>query len=322
MLQPKRTKFRKRSRAASTAWRKGGTELNFGAYGMKALEPGRVTARADRGGAPRHHPPPQARRPRLDPHLPGRAGVARSRPRSAWARARARSSSGSPGSSPAAIMFEIDGVPEDLASEAIRLGAAKLPIGTQVHQAPAGRRGGGVMKAVEVRRKTRRPAERAARPAEEGAVQPALPEGDRAARGYRPRAAGAARHRPRPDHPGRAREGRGRELEERDDAEAHPARDGRQRQERQDGGRVGRAARHAPYLQEVHPALEEVPRARRRQPVQGRRRGADPRVPADLEAQDLEGWSRIGDARSTCARWRGTRPVSRRRAGCSAGSRR
>ena len=52
-------------------------------------------------------------------------------------------------------MFEIDGVPEDLAREAIRLGAAKLPLGHAVREARAGGgRGGGVMKAVKVRRKT------------------------------------------------------------------------------------------------------------------------------------------------------------------------
>ncbi|MEM8648320.1 MAG: ribosomal protein L16, partial [Pseudomonadota bacterium] len=45
MLQPKRTKFRKAHKGRIKGNAKGGTDLNFGAYGMKALEPERVTAR-------------------------------------------------------------------------------------------------------------------------------------------------------------------------------------------------------------------------------------------------------------------------------------
>ncbi len=54
---------------------KGGFELNFGQFGLKAMEPERITARQIEGGPPRHDAPYEARRPRLDPHLPGCAGV-------------------------------------------------------------------------------------------------------------------------------------------------------------------------------------------------------------------------------------------------------
>jgi len=45
MLQPKRTKFRKQHKGRIKGVAKGGSDLNFGTYGLKALEPERVTAR-------------------------------------------------------------------------------------------------------------------------------------------------------------------------------------------------------------------------------------------------------------------------------------
>ena len=44
MLQPKRTKFRKQFKGSIKGLAKGGSDLNFGTYGLKALQPERVTA--------------------------------------------------------------------------------------------------------------------------------------------------------------------------------------------------------------------------------------------------------------------------------------
>jgi large subunit ribosomal protein L16 len=74
MLQPKRTKFRKQHKGRIKGEAKGGSDLNFGTYGLKALEPERVTARqieAARRAMTRHM---KRAGSRVDPHLPGRAG--------------------------------------------------------------------------------------------------------------------------------------------------------------------------------------------------------------------------------------------------------
>ena len=95
MLQPKRTKFRKAFKGRIHGNAKGGTELNFGAFGLKAMEPERITARQIEA----------ARRAiTVTSSAPGACGSAfsrtspfrRSRPKSAWARARACRNSGSP----------------------------------------------------------------------------------------------------------------------------------------------------------------------------------------------------------------------------------
>ncbi|MBO0663854.1 50S ribosomal protein L16 [Jiella sp. MQZ9-1] len=133
MLQPKRTKYRKAFKGRIHGTAKGGTALNFGAYGLKALEPERVTARQIE--AARRAITRQMKRQgrvwiRIFPDLPvtskptevrmgkGKGGV------DYWA-ARVH---------PGRIMFEIDGVPEDIAREALRLGAAKLPVRTRFIQ--------------------------------------------------------------------------------------------------------------------------------------------------------------------------------------------
>lgn len=130
MLQPKRTKYRKAHKGRIHGLAKGGYELNFGSYGMKALEPERVTARQI-----------EAARRAITRHLK-RAGRV-------WIRvfpdkpvtkkpAEVRMGKGK-GSveywvavvKPGRILFEIDGVPAELAQEAIERGAAKLPIKTK-----------------------------------------------------------------------------------------------------------------------------------------------------------------------------------------------
>ena len=76
MLSPKRTKFRKAHKGRIHGLAKGGTSLNFGAFGLKALEPERVTARQIESARRAITRSMKPRRPRVDPHLPGRAGVA------------------------------------------------------------------------------------------------------------------------------------------------------------------------------------------------------------------------------------------------------
>ena len=130
MLQPKRTKFRKAFKGRIHGKAKGGTELNFGAFGLKAMEPERITARqieAARRAITRHMKRVGKVWIRVFPDVP----VSR-KP----AEVRMGSGKGSPEFwvcrvAPGRIMFEIDGVPADLAREALTLGAAKLPIRTR-----------------------------------------------------------------------------------------------------------------------------------------------------------------------------------------------
>ncbi len=131
MLQPKRTKFRKAFKGRLHGNAKGGTELNFGSYGLKAMEPERVTARQIE--AARRAITRQMKRAgrvwiRVFPDLPVskkptevRMGKGKGSPEF-WA-ARVK---------PGRIMFELDGVSDEVAREALRLGAAKLPIKTRV----------------------------------------------------------------------------------------------------------------------------------------------------------------------------------------------
>jgi large subunit ribosomal protein L16 len=131
MLSPKRTKFRKAHKGRIHGTAKGGTTLNFGAYGLKAVEPARVTARqieAARRAITRHMKRVGKVWIRIFPDVP----VSR-KP----AEVRMGSGKGTPEYwvcrvHPGRIMFEMDGVPKQLAHEAFALAAAKLPIKTRV----------------------------------------------------------------------------------------------------------------------------------------------------------------------------------------------
>ena len=130
MLSPKRSKYRKAHKGRVHGLAKGGTTLNFGAYGLKAADPGRITARQI-----------EAARRAITRHI-GRAGRV-------WIRVfpdvpvsqkpaevRMGSGKGSPEFwicriKPGRIMFELDGVAPDVAREAFTLAAAKLPIATR-----------------------------------------------------------------------------------------------------------------------------------------------------------------------------------------------
>lgn len=130
MLQPKRVKYRKHQRGRMTGKASGGTTLNFGDYGLVALEPAWVTARqieAARIAMTRH-----VRRGgqvwiRIFPDKPVTAKPAETR---------MGSGKGSPEYwvavvKPGKVLFEISGIPEELAREAMRLGAHKLPMKTK-----------------------------------------------------------------------------------------------------------------------------------------------------------------------------------------------
>ena len=130
MLSPKRTKFRKAHKGRIHGNAKGGTVLNFGAYGLKALEPDRVTARqieAARRAMTRHMKRAGKVWIRIFPDVPVsqkpaevRQGKGKGNPEF-WA-ARVK---------PGRIMFELDGVPLEIAKRAFELAAAKLPIRTK-----------------------------------------------------------------------------------------------------------------------------------------------------------------------------------------------
>lgn len=131
MMQPKRTKFRKAHKGRIKGTAKGGTTLNFGSHGLKAVEPERITARqieAARRAITRHMKRAGRVWIRIFPDLP-----VSSKP----AEVRMGKGKGSPDYwatrvHPGRIMFELDGVSDEIAREALRLGAAKLPIKTRV----------------------------------------------------------------------------------------------------------------------------------------------------------------------------------------------
>jgi large subunit ribosomal protein L16 len=131
MLSPKRTKYRKAHKGRIHGAAKGGSDLNFGAYGLKAVNPDRVTARqieAARRAITRHLKRLGRVWIRVFPDVP-----VSTKP----AEVRMGSGKGTPEFwvcrvHPGRIMFEIDGVSEQVAREAFALAAAKLPIRTKV----------------------------------------------------------------------------------------------------------------------------------------------------------------------------------------------
>ena len=133
MLSPKRTKYRKAHKGRIHGDAKGGTSLNFGAFGLKAMEPERITARqieASRRAITRAMKRAGRVWIRIFPDVP----VSR-KP----AEVRMGSGKGSPEFwvarvKPGRIIFEIDGVPAETARAALTLGAAKLPIKTKFIQ--------------------------------------------------------------------------------------------------------------------------------------------------------------------------------------------
>ena len=130
MLQPKKTKYRKAHKGRIHGLATSGASLSFGEYGLKAMEPDRVTARqieAARRAMTRHMKRAGRVWIRIFPDVPVskkplevRMGSGKGSPELWVARVK-----------PGRIMFEIGGVPIEIAKEALSLAAAKLPIKTR-----------------------------------------------------------------------------------------------------------------------------------------------------------------------------------------------
>ncbi|MDA0654044.1 MAG: 50S ribosomal protein L16 [Proteobacteria bacterium] len=138
MLQPKRTKYRKAHKGRIHGTAKGGTALNFGSFGLKAITTGRVNARqieACRRAITRHMKRSGRMWIRIFPDVPVskkptevRMGKGKGTPEYWMCRVAA-----------GRIMFEVEGVSHALAVEAFARGAAKLPVQTRVVARPGAR---------------------------------------------------------------------------------------------------------------------------------------------------------------------------------------
>ena len=130
MQQPKRTKYRKQFKGTNTGLAQRGSKVSFGEYGLKSTSRARMTAReieAARRAMTRYVKRGGQVWNRVFPDVPVskkptevRMGKGKGTPEFWVARVK-----------PGRVMFEIDGVPTELAREALRLGAAKLPIRTR-----------------------------------------------------------------------------------------------------------------------------------------------------------------------------------------------
>ncbi|MDR4305240.1 50S ribosomal protein L16 [Chelatococcus sambhunathii] len=133
MLQPKKTKFRKQFKGRISGAAKGGFNLDFGAYGLKAMEPDRVTARqieAARRAMTRHMKRAGRVWIRVFPDVP----VSKKPTEVRMGKGKGANEYWAAKVKPGRVMFEIDGVPLDIAREALALAAAKLPIRTRFVQ--------------------------------------------------------------------------------------------------------------------------------------------------------------------------------------------
>ncbi|MFD2172774.1 MULTISPECIES: 50S ribosomal protein L16 [Rhodobacter] len=131
MLQPKRTKFRKQHKGRIHGEAKGGFNLNFGSFALKATEPERVTARqieAARRAITRHMKRQGRVWIRVFPDVPVSSKPTEVR----MGKGKGSVDYWACKVKPGRIMFEIDGVSETIAREALRLGANKLPVLTRI----------------------------------------------------------------------------------------------------------------------------------------------------------------------------------------------
>ncbi|MDG1287506.1 MAG: 50S ribosomal protein L16 [Rickettsiales bacterium] len=130
MLQPKKTKYRKQHKGRIHGNTKGGATLNFGTYGLKALEPERVTARqieASRRAISRHMKRVGRLWIRIFPDLPVTSKPAEVR----MGKGKGSVDYWAARVAPGRIMFELDGVTEEVARGAFERASAKLPIKTK-----------------------------------------------------------------------------------------------------------------------------------------------------------------------------------------------
>ncbi|KQS80277.1 50S ribosomal protein L16 [Rhizobium sp. Leaf384] len=133
MLQPKRTKYRKQFKGRIKGVAKGGSDLAFGEFGLKSVEPNRVNAReieAARRAITRHMKRAGRVWIRVFPDVPVTAKPTEVRMGKGKGSVEYWACKVKPGR----MMFEIDGVNEELAREALRLGAAKLSVKTRFVQ--------------------------------------------------------------------------------------------------------------------------------------------------------------------------------------------
>ncbi len=135
MLQPKKTKFRKMHKGRIKGMAKGGSALNFGSYGLKALEPERITSRQIE--ATRRAITRRMRRAgrvwiRIFPDVP----VSKKPTEVRMGKGKGSVEFWAAKVKPGRIMFEIDGVNEETARHALELGAAKLPIKCKIVTRP------------------------------------------------------------------------------------------------------------------------------------------------------------------------------------------
>tara|TARA_R110002167_G_scaffold366344_1_gene595048 strand:- start:6759 stop:7172 length:414 start_codon:yes stop_codon:yes gene_type:complete len=130
MLQPKRTKHRKLHKGRIRGLAKGGSDLNFGSFGLKAIEPERITARqieAARRAMTRHMKRQGRVWIRIFPDTPVTSKPVEVR----MGKGKGSIDFWACKVKPGRVMFEIDGVDEVTAREALRLAAMKLPIKTR-----------------------------------------------------------------------------------------------------------------------------------------------------------------------------------------------
>ncbi len=130
MLSPKKVKYRKRHKGRMNGKATRGADLNFGTFGLKTLEPGRITARqieAARIAITRHVKRGGRVWIRIFPDKPITKKPAETRmgkgkgPVEAWVAV----------VHPGRVLYEMDGVPREVAVEALRLAAHKLPVATK-----------------------------------------------------------------------------------------------------------------------------------------------------------------------------------------------
>jgi len=131
MLSPKRTKFRKAFKGRIHGLAKGGSDLNFGSHGLKTIEPERITARqieAARRAMTRHMKRQGRVWIRIFPDLP----VTKKPTEVRMGKGKGSVEFWAAKVKPGRIMFELDGVTDEVAREALRLAAMKLPVKTRV----------------------------------------------------------------------------------------------------------------------------------------------------------------------------------------------
>ena len=131
MLQPKRTKYRKQHKGRIHGNAKGGYTLNFGSHGLKAMSPDRLTARqieAARRAMTRHMKRQGRIWIRIFPDVPVTSKPTEVR----MGKGKGSVDFWAAKIKPGRVMFELDGVGDGIAREALRLAAMKLPIKTRV----------------------------------------------------------------------------------------------------------------------------------------------------------------------------------------------